>query len=739
MAGSSRRIVSLPPAEAARVRSDCTIPSIAAAAEELVLNALDAGATDVQLTIDYPRWFLSCRDNGCGISRDDLELVGERNATSKHPADRAGRAVLFGSHGEALHSLSAVSLLEIVSRTSAADSVACTVVLHLGGRRPVSAARAADSRGVGTTVSAHDVFVNRAVARKELEQPGRMAAEAESTRLRLCAIAIAHPAVAFRLHDAACNATLLASSRSDSPLAPLRSLVLGPAALLPPMSAFGRTGDGASGLAITGHATVPPAAHRTRDLQLLFVNRRPLARSSELHRLVDAAFLRLARELLASAADAAAPEDSAAEPSLPLHSAFVLFLECPPSLFVLRRDERAADASYDVAFGAASRRVLDFVLGSLVAFFAQHLAFSRAEVRELLEPLAAPGKRGGDDAAPVARRALTAVAPWRQQRPRPKASKRPLPTSSRAAVLAAAPSSLAPSRKRPLEPLADQINAADTIGGSLLNGMLDVLPPLPWSEPPRARARPAAPRRRPAAPPPEASRAAALASGARSASSPVAVSRESVRSMRVAGLWDRKFLVCVSRGTLYLLDQHAADERVQLEVLEAATFDDDGLPRPDGVGRRPLAPPRRLDGATLHEVALLLQYRDRLRAWGWELRGLDSRDGSDAILEAAPLVLGIELGANAMLEYVEALEATGGGSTLPPPAVGRVLALKACHRAVRFGDALELPQAQAIVDRLGQCRLPFICAHGRPTISPVLQLDQLPERVAGLEDRPWRW
>jgi DNA mismatch repair protein MLH3 len=50
----------------------------------------------------------------------------------------------------------------------------------------------------------------------------------------------------------------------------------------------------------------------------------------------------------------------------------------------------------------------------------------------------------------------------------------------------------------------------------------------------------------------------------------------------------------------------------------------------------------------------------------------------------------------------------------------------ACHSAVKFGDPLTLAECKSIVGQLSKCELPFQCAHGRPSILPVLKI--VPER-----------
>ena len=95
------------------------------------------------------------------------------------------------------------------------------------------------------------------------------------------------------------------------------------------------------------------------------------------------------------------------------------------------------------------------------------------------------------------------------------------------------------------------------------------------------------------------------------------------------------------------------------------------------------------------------------------------------LLAAVPVVEGAPLGAAALLEYLLALEGSGGASTAPPPAVGRVLASKACRRAAMFGDTLALPRCQEIVDALARCELPTSCAHGRPTVTALVDVGRL--------------
>lgn len=70
------------------------------------------------------------------------------------------------------------------------------------------------------------------------------------------------------------------------------------------------------------------------------------------------------------------------------------------------------------------------------------------------------------------------------------------------------------------------------------------------------------------------------------------------------------------------------------------------------------------------------------------------------------------------------LDDTSGTAKIPNSVV-RLLNSRACRSALMFGDTLNEKQATALVDALKETRLSFICAHGRPTLVPLLDLQQV--------------
>ena len=68
---------------------------------------------------------------------------------------------------------------------------------------------------------------------------------------------------------------------------------------------------------------------------------------------------------------------------------------------------------------------------------------------------------------------------------------------------------------------------------------------------------------------------------------------------------------------------------------------------------------------------------------------------------------------------IDALKSTPSVSKYRPPFLIRTLQSRACRSAIMFGDELTNAEGKALISRLSNCSMPFICAHGRPTLAPM--------------------
>jgi DNA mismatch repair protein MutL len=137
-----------------RIAAGEVIERPAAAVKELIENALDAGASAVEATIEAGgRRLIRVTDNGRGMDASDLALSVERHATSKIPDGDLTAIASLGFRGEALPSIASVSRLEIRTRAAGAPT-AMRLMVEDGAKSPVEPCAGA----AGTRVEARDLF-----------------------------------------------------------------------------------------------------------------------------------------------------------------------------------------------------------------------------------------------------------------------------------------------------------------------------------------------------------------------------------------------------------------------------------------------------------------------------------------------------------------------------------------------------------------------------------------------------
>ncbi len=182
----------LPPNVAAQIAAGEVVERPASVVKELVENAIDAGATQISVSIEQGGTkSIRVQDNGSGISGDQVETAFSRHATSKlRTADDLRNIATLGFRGEALPSIAAVSVLTCVTCT--ADAEAATRYRIRYGEpedqpRPAGAA-------IGTNITVENLFGNQPARLKFLRTKPTEAAHVQRIVARY---AMAYPHVRF--------------------------------------------------------------------------------------------------------------------------------------------------------------------------------------------------------------------------------------------------------------------------------------------------------------------------------------------------------------------------------------------------------------------------------------------------------------------------------------------------------------------------------------------------------------
>ncbi|CAB1419429.1 unnamed protein product [Pleuronectes platessa] len=231
---------------------------------------------------------------------------------------------------------------------------------------------------------------------------------------------------------------------------------------------------------------------------------------------------------------------------------------------------------------------------------------------------------------------------------------------------------------------------------------------------------------------------------------PYRFSKAMIQSMKVIHQVDKKFLACLintredepaaqaetKENLLVLVDQHAAHERIRLENLVADSYEDD----PNAPGERRLRssnilPPLEIN-VTEGELRLLRSCQAHFQNLGLEVTFSEAAD-TQVFVGKVPLCF-VERESNELKrrrpsvikpiveeylrEQIELLRSAGRVRGTLPLTVLKVLASIACHGAIKFNHSLSSVECHCLVSSLSTCKLPFQCAHGRPSMIPLVDI-----------------
>ncbi len=697
------KIILLDEQTANQIAAGEVVEGPASVVKEMVENAVDAGATQIQVEIrNGGIRSIRVTDNGSGMERDDVEMAFERHATSKIRQIGDLDAIRsMGFRGEALASIASVSRLEMLTRT-AEEPHGTRVVIEGGRLESVEPAGAP----IGTTFLVRDLFFNTPARYKFLKKDSTEAARVTDVLERL---ALAHPDVSISLRTnnepvlrtpgngdlASCIYSLYGKDTAD--------------ALLPLAGSH-------EGITVTGFVGRPTIARGNRGRQTILMNGRAI-RSGTVTAALDEAF----KTLLMTRQFAFA----------------VIVLDVPP----MRVDVNVHPAKLEVRFSEEG-----------AIFSAVHAAVRNALAAGAASGVLAPVEtlghgRGGMSEMPWDRSSAKAEAMAAGLMPvpgRPPATFRmspPTPAVEQQRFVSA-PSVLPAHGGERIGASIRPEARADTAGAGMGGTPSPV--DLAGADSPRSHvmteaataarqeaAGPGAPspaggaeahgawhRVTDAADAPPRQDAvtaeappqcgAAAESQAHFTALPEAGTRDAVLhpaflEMRIAGQVFDSFIVLEHGDEMLLLDQHAAHERIRFERLR------ESLASGRAVSQTLLQP------ATLHlsaiEYEAALPSLDMLRRLGFDIETF----GRDTLrVRAVPATFDGGLSETELTAIVTDWPAEAGRRQ--GAVSDEVLHLVACKGAIKANHALSALEVRALLERLATLENPYTCVHGRPIL-----------------------
>jgi DNA mismatch repair protein MutL len=627
---------------AAQIAAGEVVERPASVVKELVENALDAGARRISVEARGGGLReLKIQDDGCGIRAHEVELAFERHATSKlSSAEDLWQIGTLGFRGEALPSIASVSQLICVTRS--VEEELGTELRIAGGELQGRSPRGCSP---GTSMSVRNLFYNTPVRREYLRSE---ATELSAISAVVQQYALASPEVRFTLMLEG-RLALQTSGDGDRRAVLIELYGLDVARQMLELEAA--HGDGEQAVSVSGLISPPGLTRGSRAYLHLFVNRRALQPRGALPAIVEEAYHTMLMK--------------------GRHPLAVLDIRVHPLAVDVNVHPTKSEVKFRYAprvhgvIGRAVREAL--VAGAGVPSWSEDdgSVQRRFELRQL---------GGSSQRAPAPSAWGVGASSWDRERSRWDVGSRDHPIAERP---------IAESRAEGQQGGASEGHSAGAPAAP--DGLWD---DIPWGVPEDGAQRSVENK----------------ASSELSASSHLAVSPSpsSLPPLRVVGQVGLTYIVAEAPEGMYLIDQHAAHERITYERLMAqhagGAVETQGLLLPQSVALAPAA------------AALLLGNQEQLAAWGF---GLDAW-GEGVLVRSVPATLPAEELPKALHELADHLAGRGGSTPLDWREA--MLTTLSCHTSVRAGQALSLDEMRQLLRQLEQCISPRTCPHGRPTM-----------------------
>ena len=177
--------------------------------------------------------------------------------------------------------------------------------------------------------------------------------------------------------------------------------------------------------------------------------------------------------------------------------------------------------------------------------------------------------------------------------------------------------------------------------------------------------------------------------------------QQTLPALRVVGQVKLTYIVAESPDGMYLVDQHAAHERVLFDrIVHQANL--------RGPQSQPLLAPAQVE-LSPSQVATLAEQSSYLTEYGFEIEDFG---GNSCLVRAVPSILATQDPARSLIDILD----QAGVDSLLKDQENVLAASLACHSAIRAGQSMTEPEMRALLEQLEETDNPHTCPHGRPTL-----------------------
>lgn len=728
----------MPNKDAREVRVGQAVLDSAAVVKELVENSLDAGATRVDIFLKGKAGIdrVTVVDNGSGLRHEDYARLCVPHATSKvanlHDLDSV---TTLGFRGEAMSAIAAMADSVTVTTKTEGEDVGCKLLYSPQGNLEKQSPAA---RKRGTTVQVDQLFARLPVRREDAIRHSSRDLNRCLSVAQAYALVASHVRFELRVESGTRLVTQPqpGSSRETESFAAIQAVLGRNVAgamvpirrdeLLPAPS--GSSGDKVDGYALFGFLSKTGSGGSGK--QFIFLNKRPVD-MPRLVRAVNESFRRSS-----TTAGNAAP-------------AFVFFLDVPIGSFDvnLSPDKRAVMLHREAEVVSAVQQVVEEVWLPQDTQLIPVGVAEKADRKTVpaSEPVQAPGvslPRMFDlpgNSPQGGKQMKNAVA---QRNAPPKTAKRPQPallSSARTVALNPAltrTGSRRTSHRTPVPAVAAEcdvsgVSPSRKVVGSLTYSFEEVcrkraratmerthavagMETVPCSDSASEEERETKRNKRVAFSSSANSEEVDTAKAERELS--FSFDKSWFRELKVLGQFNRGFIICLFReADIFIVDQHAADEKFNYEDLEKTTT----------LETQALVKPLSLDLGVEDEL-LVVENRGRFRAGGFDIEYRPDKPPTKRLrLRSQPCSRRTVFVTDDLQELVVALKGgTMSSFALRPARVRNMLASRACRKSIMVGTPLNEPVMARVVRSLEGLDHPWSCPHGRPTMRHLVRIDR---------------